>query len=72
MFYYYLKECWCTEVREKTDERVFLILDNRSAHGDGLPIFLGVECLFLPPGAASLYKPFDQGVLVSLKTNSRK
>lgn len=48
------------------------ILDKRSAHGDGLPQFPGVEYIFLPSKVTAVYQSLHMGVLVALKNKSRQ
>lgn len=71
LFSYYLKDVWYPAVRKRTGNPVCMLMDNCSAHGDGLPDLDGVEYIFLPPNVTSVYQPMDQGIISCVKRYAR-
>jgi len=59
-------------IRNRTNEKVLLILDNCGPHGSELVDPLGqIEVVFLPPNVTSVYQPMDAGIIAMLKKKYR-
>ncbi|CAM4463223.1 unnamed protein product [Lepidochelys kempii] len=55
--------------KENLSFKIFLLLDNTSAHElDYESLCPNIKVLFLPPNTASLLKPMDQGVMATFRT----
>lgn len=71
LFTDYIEKLWYPSVRKHTSANVCMIVDNCSAHGNGLPKLPGVEYAFLPPNVTSHYQPMDQGLIAAVKRHAR-
>jgi hypothetical protein len=60
----------CTKIGLAEDCKILLVLDNCSAHPQGLQKD-NVTVLFLPPNTTSLIQPMDQGIIRNLKSKYR-
>ncbi|XP_042144201.1 tigger transposable element-derived protein 6-like [Ixodes scapularis] len=69
-----LFEDWLRDWDEKLSEsgrKIFLLLDNCSAHHCGATL-KNIQLRFLPPNATSVLQPLDQGIIRAFKQGYRK
>lgn len=59
-------------IRNRTSNKVLLLLDNCGPHGNELVDPNGqVSVMFLPPNTTSVYQPMDAGIIATLKKKYR-